>query len=476
MKKWRELLIETVSAADDTLTEKYLDGKEITMDEVKSSLLKALKDRRIFPLLCGSSIKNIGISELADFIAEYAPSPEVKDNHGKLSALVYKTVSEPGMGQLNYVKLYSGKLEHGKDIFNFTRDTRERIGQVCIMQGKKRVDVADVSAGDLAALMKLKDVRTNDILGEEKNQPDLEQTKFPEALYNKAISTHSKGDAEKVGNALSLAVLENPTVHNFFDKETKEMVISGMGALQLEIIISKIKERYGVNVDLKPPRIPYKETIKGKAEVQGKYKKQSGGRGQYGDCWLRIQPLERSKGFEFLNKIVGGAVPKNYIPAIEKGVKEAMENGVIAGYPVVDLQVVVFDGSYHEVDSSDMAFKIAGAMAIRKAVTEARPTILEPIGNLEVLVPDAYTGSIMGDLNSRRGRVSGMEKSGKKQLIKAQVPMGEVFEYATDLRSLTKGSGKYTISVSHYEEAPPQIVHPLIDAYKKEKEAEVAAK
>ncbi|MBN1622589.1 MAG: elongation factor G [Endomicrobiales bacterium] len=474
--KWNESLIESISSSDDSLTEKYLEGKEITKDELKAALTKAIMERKVFPVLCGSAAKNIGIKELADFIVNYLPAPEVANDNAHLGALVYKTVSEPGMGQLNFVKLISGTLEAGKDIFNFTKNTRERIGQLCYVQGKKRIDAAGVSIGDLVSLVKLKDTKTNDILGDEKNQPDIKQIAFPETLYQKAIVTKSKGDSEKVGNALALVIIENPTIHYFFNGETKEMILAGVGSLQLEVVMKKIRNRYGVDVELHSPRVPYKETIHGKSEVQGKYKRQSGGRGQYGDCWLKLEPLARSKGFEFINKIVGGAIPKNYIPAIEKGVKEAMDQGVIAGYPVVDVQVTVFDGSYHEVDSSDMAFKIAGAMALRKGVSEARPAILEPIVNLEVTIPDGYMGTIMGDLNSRRGRVLGMEKVGKKELVKAQIPMGEIFEYATELRSLTKGSGEYTMKFSHYEEAPPQIAQPLVDAYRKAKEAEVAAK
>ncbi|MCB4792396.1 MAG: elongation factor G [Elusimicrobia bacterium] len=469
---WYENLLEIVSSADDTLTEKYLDGKEITLEEVKAALKKAMIERKVFPLLCGSAVKNIGIKELSDFIADYFSPPKPSADNAHFSGLVFKTINEPGMGQVNFAKIYSGALVHGKDIYNFTKSTTERIGQLSFVQGKKKVDAANVCVGDLVALLKLKDTRTNDILCDEKSQPNIKQISFPEPIYKKAIITASKGDAEKVGNALATAITENPTITYKFDAETKEMTLSGMGSLQLEVMIKKIKGRYGVDVSLQKPRVPFKETLHGKSEVQGKYKRQSGGRGQYGDCWLRVEPLPRSKGFEFVNKIVGGVIPRNYIPAIEKGVKEAMEQGVIAGYPVVDISVTVFDGSYHEVDSSDMAFKIAGAMAFRKGFVEAKPGILEPICDLEVIIPDGYMGAIMGDLNSRRGRVMGMDKAGKKQLIKAQVPMGEIFEYATDLRSLTKGSGKYSMRFSHYEDSPPQIAQPLIDLFAKTKESE----
>lgn len=463
----KDKMIEDISSLDDALTEKYLEGKQITSQELKETLRKGIAERKIFPLLCGSAVKNIGVQELADFIAEFFPAPKASANENKFSALVYKTVSEPGMGHLNFVKVLSGSLATGKDVQNYTRQTKERIGQMCFIAGKKKVDAHSVSAGDIVALLKLKDTRTNDIIGEEKMQIEARHIEFPATVYDRSIFARSKGEEEKLGSALSIITLENPTIKHFFNPETKEMVVSGTGALQLEVMVKRIKSRYGVEVELHAPRVPYKETVKGKAEVQGKYKRQSGGRGQYGDCWLKIEPLERGKGFEFVNKIVGGAIPRNYIPAIEKGVREAMEQGVIAGYNVVDVRVTVYDGSYHEVDSSDMAFKIAGAMAFRKCVIEAKPLILEPIISLEVIVPDEYMGTVMGDLNSRRGRVLGMDKAGKREIVRAYVPLGQIFQYATDLRSITKGSGHFSMKLSHYEEAPFEIAQPLIDAFQK---------
>jgi len=344
------------------------------------------------------------------------------------------------------------------------------------MQGKKRQDVQTVLAGDIFTLIKLKSTRTNDILGSQnlgdEKIKQIQQIKFPEPLLDMAIYSKSKGEEEKVGNALQSVLLEDPTLHSRYNAETKEMIVSGMGSMQLEVMVNRIKSRFGVNVELKTPKIPYKETVKGKAEVQGKYKRQSGGRGQYGDCWLRIEPIERGKGFEFVDKIFGGAIPKNYIPAVEKGVLEAMSEGVIAGYPVVDIRVTLFDGSYHEVDSSDMAFKIAGAMALRKGVSSANPTILEPIMNVEVSIPEEYLGSVMGDLNSRRGRVLGMERVGKRHIVKAQVPMSEIFQYATDLRSMTKGAGRFKMSLAYYEELPAYLAQNLIEEYQKTKKQE----
>jgi len=468
----REAMVEDISSADDALTEEFLEGKKITPEELKAALKKEIAERKTFPVLCGSATKNIGIKELADFIADYMPAPKPPEGKTQFSGLVYKTISEPGMGQLNFVKVVSGSIAAGKDIYNFTRQARERAGQLCFIEGKKKIDSAEAQAGDLVAIMKLKDTRTNDILGDEKSAPQVATITFPAQVYERSITTQSKGDDEKVGTALAILSLENPMIKHYYNPETKEMVVAGMGALQLEIMAKKIKTRYGVDVVLKAPRVPYKETIRGKAEVQGKYKRQTGGHGQYGDCWLRIERLERGKGFEFENKVVGGVIPRNFIPAIEKGVKEALEQGVIAGYQGVDIRVTVYDGSYHDVDSSEMAFKIAGAMALKKGFLEARPVLLEPIMNAEIVVPGDYMGVVIGDLNSRRGRVLGMDKAGKKDMIKAQVPLSEMFQYAVDLRSLTKGSGKFSMRQSHYEDTPPDIANGLIAAYQKTREAE----
>jgi elongation factor G len=469
-KDLRDNMVEGISSGDDKLTEEYLGGQQISQEELRTTLKAELKARGVIPVICGSATKNIGIKEFADFIIEYFPSPEppAGQDNSKLTAIVYKTLSEPGMGQLNLIKVLSGKLLAGIDVFNVTKQTKERIGQITDIQGKKRVDVASVLPGDLAVLVKLRDTKTNDVLASEKSvSENVRHIDFPESIFDRAIVAQSKGDEDKVGSALAVFTLEYPTIRHFFNAETKQMIVSAMGSLQLDIMAQKIKSRYGVSIVLQKPRVPYKETVHGTAEVQGKYKRQSGGRGQYGDCWLKIEPLSRGKGFEFVNKIVGGAIPRNYIPAIEKGVIEAMEQGVIAGYPVVDMRVTVFDGSYHEVDSSDMAFKIAGAMALRKAVTTSRPSLIEPIMNIEVVIPGEYMGAVMGDLNSRRGRVMGMDKSGRKELIKAQAPLAEMFEYASDLRSLTKGSGRFSMKLSHYEETPPQITQTLMDVYQK---------
>jgi elongation factor G len=468
-RAFRESMIEDISSGDDVLTEEYLEGKTIAGDELRQTLKKEISAGAAFPLLCGSATRNIGIGELADFMADYLPAPAVDAREKHPAAFVFKTVSEPGTGHLNMVKVLSGTLESGKDIYNFTRRAKERIGQICFVCGKKKTETPAVSAGDIAALLKLKDTRTNDVLGDEKGAVPQKSIDFPPNIYDRSIAVHSPADEEKLGTAMAAITLENPGIRHYFNPGTREMILSGRGSLQLEIVAQKIFSRYGIAVDLALPRIPYKETIRGKAEAQGKYKRQSGGRGQYGDCWIKVEPLERGKGFEFIDKIVGGAIPRNYIPAVEKGVREAMETGVIAGYPVADIRVTLYDGSYHDVDSSDMAFKIAGAMALRKAMAEARPVILEPLMNVEVVIPDEYMGTVMGDLNSRRGRVLGIDSSGKREIIRAQVPLAYLFEYATDLRSLTKGSGSFTIKLSHYEETIPDRAKILVDDYQRER-------
>jgi elongation factor G len=333
-----------------------------------------------------------------------------------------------------------------------------------------------LETGDVGVLVKLKETRTDDVLVDAKqskeNVPEVVHIKFPDSLLEMAVTSGSKGEEEKVGNALSMMSMEDPTLKFRFNPEIKEMILSGVGVIQLEVVKARMKNRFGIGVDLKPPKVPYKETVKGRSEGQGKFKRQTGGRGQYGDCWLKIGPLERGKGFEFVDEVFGGAIPKNFIPSIEKGVVGTMEKGVISGHPVVDCKVTVYDGSYHDVDSSDMAFKLAGSLAFQKVFALAKPIILEPIMDLEVTTPDEFVGAVMGDLNSRRGRVMGIDRSKKRQIVKAQVPLSEVLTYAPDLRSLTKGAGKYKIAFSHYEELPANLAKNLMDAYQKTKAPE----
>jgi len=475
-KEYREKLIEVIASSEDALIEKYLEGQELGPEETKNALKKGIVEHRIVPVLCGSGLQNIGIDQLLDFVVEYAPSPmenegEVKiDPNGPFSALVFKTFSEPHLGIINYLKIYSGKISTGSDVINKTKSSSERMGQIAFVRGKTRIDDKEGEAGDIIAVVKLKDTGPNDVLCDPKKTVSIPKINFPEPVVDMAVYPKSKGEEEKIANALSTAMREDPTLKFGMNKETKEMVVSGMGSLQLEIMSRRVKARYGVEVELRMPKIAYKETIHASADVQGKYKRQSGGRGQYGDCWIKAEPLERGKGFEFVNKIFGGAIPSQYIPAVEKGIVQSMEKGVIAGYPVVDVKVTLYDGSFHDVDSSNLAFEIAGSMAFRKGVEQAQPFILEPIMEVEVIVPEEFMGSVMGDLNSRRGRVLGMNREGKKQVIKASVPQGELFNYATDLRSLTKGSGEHKMKFSHYEEVPPNVSQPLIEAYQKAKE------
>ena len=462
-------LLESIAASDEKLIEKYLEGQEIPAADISRAFSQAIKGRQIFPVLAVDSLSGQGIGQFLDFVIDYLPAPEKTE---RLAALVYKTVSEPGAGQMSFVRIFGGGIKSGTDIYNLTRNKSERVGQIVITQGKKRLEISEGIAGDLVVLLKLRDSRTNDILSDGPDKVAVNPIPFPEALYQRAIHAASKAEEEKLGQAMAIITLEDPTIRYQYNSETRQMVVSGLGNVQLEVMAARIKKRYGIDIILEPARVPYKETITSRAEVQGKYKRQSGGRGQYGDCWLRLEPRERGAGFEFVNKIVGGVIPRNYIPAVEKGVREAMDGGVIAGYPVVDLRVTVYDGSYHEVDSSDMAFKIAGAMALRKGVEQARPAILEPIMNITVIVPEEFLGAVMGDLNSRRGRVLGMEKAGRRQIIKAQAPLKELFEYPIDLRSLTRGAGKFTMSLSHYEFAPSNVSQPLIEQYQKSRSAE----
>ncbi len=485
-KDLREKLVEAIASCDDALTEKYLEGTQLTEDEIKQGLKKGIRERTIVPVFCGSSVTNIGIQPFLDALVDYFPSPadmdraKVAGEEGKFikadpkapfSALIFKTSSESHMGEMAFFRVFSGTLHGGSDVYNANKSHSERLGQLCFMIGKNRKEVSEVSAGDIATVVKLKNTTTGDTLCDSKSKVVIEPMEFPKTLIDMAIYAKSKGEAEKMGNALNSIVRQDPTLHFGLNKETKESIISGMGNLQIEVIVSKLKKKYGLNVELRKPRVPYKETIHGKSEVQGKYKKQSGGRGQYGDVWLKVEPLERGKGFEFVNKIVGGAIPRNYIPAVEKGVKATMEEGILAGCHVVDVKAILFDGSYHDVDSSDMAFKIAGSMAFRKAVNDAKPCILEPIMTVSVYIPEEFMGAIMGDLNSRRGRVLGMEREGKSHVVKSQVPLGELYKYATDLRSLTHGWGSYKMEFSHYEETPGPVSQAIIDAHNREKEA-----
>lgn len=485
-EEFRKQLIEKIAEADDVLLEKYLEGGELTLDEVVKGLREGALTRRFTPVLCGSATRNIGVDLLLSAIETCLPSPEemarivpirgVDPKSGgeilrtpsegePFSAYVFKTIADPFAGRLTFFRVYSGTLRSDSSVFNSVKGTAERVGQVSFMVGKKPNPAPALGPGQIGVLAKLKETTTGDTLCDESAPITFEAVKFAEPIISYAIVPKSKGDEEKVSIGLHRMLEEDPTLRFHRDEETKEMIISGMGQVHIEVALEKLKRKFGVEVEMQTPKIPYKETIRSSAKVQGKYKKQSGGRGQYGDCWIEIEPLKRGVGFEFVDKIVGGVIPRQYIPAVEKGIIEAMKEGTLAGYPIVDLRVTLFDGSYHSVDSSEMAFKIAGSLAIKKAVQEAKPVLLEPVMNVEVTVPDEYLGTIIGDLNSKRGRVQGMEpQAGGKQKIAAQVPMSEMLTYANQLHSLTSGTGLYSMEFSHYEEVPSNLAGKIIEA------------
>ena len=490
----REKMMEAIAESDDTLLEKFFDKGELTEDEIKTGLKKGINARKIFPLLCGSATENWGGSLLLDFAGEFLPSPsdfvEVKgkdpNNQQEIKrkiaveeptcAFVFKTVAEPHVGELSFFKVYAGKISSGDDLLNPTKQVTERIGQIYVMNGKERKEIGNISAGDIGAFVKLKSTHTGDTLCDKKHPIQFSAIDFPKAVINMAIKPKNKGDEEKIANGFSKLHEEDPTFIMEVDGDIKQTIIYGQGELHLEIMVDKLKKKFGVEAELEKPKIPYRETIKAKAEAQGKYKRQSGGRGQYGDAWLRVEPLHRGEGFQFIDEIVGGAVPGKYIPAVEKGVVEAMNEGILAGYKMVDLKVSIYDGTYHVVDSSDMAFKIAGSMGFRKAALDARPILLEPIYNLEVVVPSEFMGDVMGDISSRRGKIMGMEADGGFEKIKAKIPLAELYKYSTSLRSLTQGRGYHIREFSHYEEVPKEIADKIIkesqDHKQKDKEEE----
>jgi elongation factor G len=487
-EKYKEKLIESIAEHDDILLEKYLEGEKITQDEIFQCLKKGIQNRSLIPVVCGSPINNIGIQPLLDIISQSFPSPLEGDGiNGKdpktkketkrkpieeepFSALVFKTVADPYAGKLNIFRVYSGSLSSDTIIYNSTKDIKERVGQIFQLEGKNQEVISPAIPGDIVAVAKLKETITGDSLSDEKNPFIIEPIKPPDPIISFAIEPKSKGDEDKIGTSLSRLMEEDPTIKYHRDEQTREILLSGMGQIHIEVIVEKLKRKFGVDVNLKTPKVPYKETIKSSAKAQGKYKRQSGGRGQYGDAWLEIEPQPRSEGFKFVNKIVGGVIPRQYIPAVEKGVIEVINEGILAGYPLVDLKVTLYDGSFHQVDSSDMAFKIAGSLGFKKAFLDARPVLLEPITNMEIIAPEECLGDIIGDINSKRGKVSGMENKGNRQLIKVQVPLAEVLDYAPQLTSITSGRGDFSMEFSHYEEVPAHLSEKIISEAKAEKE------
>ena len=476
-------LIESIVETDDALMEEYLEGKELDREKLTQALVKGIKERVIFPILCGSAIKNIGVDFLLESASSFLPAASNKSHplksqgDGKnvdltspVSALVFKTFLETHVGEVSYVKIISGELKAGKEVFNSTKRQKEKIGQICFMLGKQRQEAGEAGAGDIVALTKLKNTKTGDTLCDSKNPIEFAFIQFPQTISSIAVSPKEKKDQEKMGLAFSTVMAEDPTFKYHIDQEFSQTIIEGLGEFHLETIVREVKRRYGVEVNLERPRIAYRETIRGKTKVQGKYKRQTGGRGQYGDVWLEVEPLSEGGGFEFINKIFGGAVPSKYIPAVEKGVKGAMKEGIVAGYPMIDVKVTICDGSYHPVDSSDMAFQIAGSMAFKKGVMAAHPVLLEPIMEVRVSADEKYLGDITGDLSSRRGKIMGVETEGGTQTVKAHVPLAEMYKYAADLKSLTQGTGTYSMDFSRYEEVPARLAQDKMSEYQKRKE------
>jgi elongation factor G len=472
---FRGELIEAAAEGDDELLMKYLEGEELTQEEIVEGLKKAIKSGEVVPVLCGSATKNIGIVEMLDFVAEYLPSPIVAtgtagvDLEKKLpSALIFKTLADPYVGKVSYLRVYSGVFKGDTTYFNSNKETDEKVGQVFILQGKNQISVPELRTGDIGAVTKLQQTITGDTLTHKQNPVVLEGIKFPAPSLTVAIKPKSKGDEDKLGNAIARLLEEDTTLRLTKNVETKETLLTGMGELHLDIIIERLSRKFGVEVERSHPKVPYRETIKSNiTRIEGKHKKQSGGHGQYGHVFIDAAPLP-DKDFEFAETIFGGSVPRQYIPAVEKGIREALNEGILAGYPVTNVKITLTDGSYHTVDSSEMAFKIAAGLAFKKAMEQAKPVLLEPIMTVEIKIPEQFMGDIMGDLNGKRGRILGMERQGKHQVIKAQAPLSEMYRYAIDLKSITQGRGSFSMEFSQYEEVPAHIADRIIDVAKQE--------
>jgi elongation factor G len=489
VKQYRDILIEDVAETDDELMNKYLDAGELSAEDLQTGLRKGVVSGSLIPVLCASALKNIGIHSLLDTVVRYFPSPvdmgaiegtkpgkdeketRLPEESAPFSALVFKTIADPYAGRLTLFRVYSGTLSADQGLYNASRKISERIGTLFFLEGKVQKPVDMLIPGDIAAIAKLKETATGDTLSGEKAPILYPKLAAPPAIISFAVEAKTRGDEDKLVTSINRLIDEDPTITFHRDDQTREMILSGLGQIHIEVTVEKMKRKFGLEVNLKTPKVPYKETIKGKTTVQGRYKKQSGGRGQFGDTWLEIEPLPRGGGFEFVDRIVGGVIPQQYRPAVEKGIVEAMAEGVVAGYPVVDLRVSLTDGSYHTVDSSEMAFKIAGSLGFKKGVLECQPTLLEPIVNIMIEIPDEYMGDVIGDLNSRRGKVLGMDSIGHHQIIKGQVPLAEILKYAPDLRSMTSGRGTFTYEHSHYEEVPVFIAEKIIAESKKKEEA-----
>src|SRR5580765_6202767 len=484
----REALIEMVAEVDEKLMEKFFEAGTLTDEELVAGLRSATIGAKIFPLICTSALANIGVPQLLDAIVNWLPSPADRpytgvdkeghdvvcqpDDRKSVQAFVWKTVADPFAGRITMFRVVSGAVRTDSNLYNKTRDSQERLGHVVLLQGKTQANIAEVKAGDIGAVAKLKDTLTNDTLGDKAIGVTFPAITFPEPVLSYAIEPKSRGDEDKISGSMHRLEEEDPSIKYSRDPQTKELLLSGQGQLHIEVTVAKLKRRFGVDVNLKPPRIPYRETIKGATEAHGRHKKQTGGHGQFGDCKIKVEPLPRGSDFEFVDDIFGGSIPRQFIPAVEKGIQDARTRGYLAGYPMVDFRVTVYDGSYHDVDSNELSFKLAGSLAFKDAMTRARPTILEPVMNVEVYAPSDYAGDLMGDLNSRRGRIGGMDTRGAMTIIRAKVPMSEMLTYEQHLTSATGGRGSYHMEFDHYEEVPSHLHAKIIAASKAERGAE----
>jgi elongation factor G len=482
-EEYREKLMDEVAEVSDELMERYLEGEEISHDETVDALKSGVTEGRIFPVACGAATKNLGTNRLLDALVEDLPSPAKKGavragestleptEDGDMVAFVFKTLADPFAGRVNLFRVYQGVVKHDTQVFNCRAHAKERIGQLLVPHGKEQAHADEFGPGDIGAVAKLKETRAGDVLSSKDQEIELALPEMPRPVMAFAMEPKAKGDEEKVHTALRRLQEEDPTIDLHRDQQTGEQIVAGLTQVHVEVIVERMKERFGAEVTLKPPRVPYRETIKGTAKAHGRYKKQTGGRGQFGDCHIEIEPLEQGQGFEFVNAIKGGVIPSGFIPAVEKGVVEAMGSGVVAGYPVRDLKVTLVDGSHHSVDSSEMAFKIAGSMAFKQAMEQAQPVLMEPIMTVSVVVPEDAVGDVIGDLNSRRGRPLGMGPKGSMTEVKAEVPMAELLSYAPDLRAITGGRGEYSMELARYEEVPGHLAQQVVAAAQQEEEA-----
>ncbi len=479
-KEYRDKMIEALSDVDEKIMEKYLEGAAVSEAEIRSAIRKGTVEMKLTPVLCGTAFKNKGVQQLLDAIVDYLPSPidippvvgkdpdsgaEVErkpDDKEPFSALAFKVMTDPFVGQLTFIRVYSGVMSAGSYIYNSTKGTKERVGRLLKMHANKREDIKEVAAGDICAAVGLKSTLTGDTICDDKSPVILEAMEFPDPVIHVAIEPKTKADQERLGQSLGKLMQEDPSFKVSTNEETGQTIIAGMGELHLEIIVDRLLREFKVGANVGKPQVAYRETIRTASKAEGKFVRQSGGRGQYGHVYIELEPRQPGEGYEFVSKVVGGTVPREYWNAVDKGIKEAMDGGILAGYPVVDVRAVLYDGSYHEVDSSEMAFKIAGSMGFKEAARKGKPVILEPIMNVEVVTPEEYMGDVIGDLNSRRGKIQQMEKRGKAQVIKSQVPLSEMFGYATDLRSKTQGRATYTMQFSNYDEVPKSIAETIV--------------